>query len=247
MEKGRQALCMNNQRQILIALNGYANDHDDGIPYDALERDGGPGGNGSVLFKFGWWTSLGMLYAGGAVEEPHADARGSETKSAGYIGNSHQVFYCPGARWDGGVDEWTPTVSRRMYGSDYWDYWHDRSNAVPGWALHGSYAYRYTHGPHWPKFGATKPTAWSGYTLRQLDTIGDTAIIGDSWIWWNPFFGTYAAHQTVEGEPRAVFQVGFTDGHVTRSNNGHEVHRLVKNGTEYAQFWYRDEAWRLFE
>ena len=93
----------------------------------------------------------------------------------------------------------------------------------------------------------TQPTAWSGYTLRQLGTIGDTAVIGDSWIWWNPFFGTYAAHQTMEGEPRAVFQVGFTDGHVTRSNNGHEVHRLVKNGTEYAQFWYRDEAWRLFE
>ena len=244
MEKGRQAVCMSNQRQILVALRSYANDHRAGIPYDTLRRDGGPTADGSVLFKFSWWSSLGILYAGGPIQERQADAEASGPKELGYTGGNHGVFYCPSARWGG-----AGTLSQRMYGIDYWNFWHDpdRGTAIPGWALHGSYAYRYRHDPHWPKFGSSKPTAWEGYTMDRLDVIGDTAIIGDSWAWWNPYLGAFVAHQDAEGERRAVFQVGFTDGHVVRQNNGPELHTLVRNGTEWAQFWYRDEAWRLFE
>ncbi len=247
VERGRQALCMSNQRQILIALRSYSNDHDTGIPYDALRKDGGPGGNGSVLFKFSWWTSLGMLYAGGAIQQAQADAEASGPGTGGYTGGNHDVFYCPSARWAGGLDQWSPTISRRMYGTDYWTYWHDPSSNVPGWALHSSYGYRYTHDSHWPKFGTSKSSAWGGYTMDTIDSIGDTAIISDSWIWWNPYSGTFAAHQAVEGELETVFQVGFTDGHVIRANIADQLHPWVKNGLDWAQFWYRDEAWQLFE
>ena len=125
----------------------------------------------------GWWSSLGQIYAAGAFAESHAAAMSSGPK-AGYTSGSHEVFYCPSARWEGGAQ------GVNMYSIDYWDYW--KASAPVGWALHSSYAYRYFHDDidTWQQFGPTPAEAWGGYRLSALQSAGDTAIIADEFGSW---------------------------------------------------------------
>ena len=250
-ETAKQITCVGNLKQVTLGFAFYADDNDEHLPFDALHHPSPPyggqpqSGSGSVMYlqpnPLGWWTSLGQIYAGGAFAESHAAAMSSGPKS-GYTSGSHEVFYCPSARWEGGAQ------GVNMYSIDYWNYW--KASAPVGWALHSSYGYRYFHDDidTWSQFGPTKTEAWGGYRLSALQSAGDTAIIGDSWVYWAPFNAAYndAAHRKDVLE--ASFAIGFTEGHVARfRSQGPALFQAIKNGTNEGQHYHKDAAWQLFE
>ena len=256
LERGRQAHCTSNQRQILVGVRTYGNDHDDGIPYDALAERGleqgqNKYGRGTTLYKEGVWSTLGMIYAGGPVRQGNNDAARQSPPQDGYTGGNHTVFYCLSARWD--------IIRRKMYGIDFWNFW--MSPTWPGvgpfaewrWgSLKGSYLYRWDHHAHWPHFGSSKASAFAGYRSYKLVDVEKQALFADDFSWWAPTVGDpavgapFAAHQETPDPATASFNVGFIDGSVRRFYNGPEVLNTAKNGYESTQFWADDTVWELF-
>jgi len=256
LERGRQALCTSNQRQILVGIRSYGNDHQDGIPYDALAEKGLESGQnrygrGTTLYKEGVWSALGIVYAGGPIRQGNNQAARSAPPPDGYTGGNHTVFYCPSARWD--------FVRKRMYGIDFWDFWMapaaDPNGPFSEWrwgSLKGSYLYRWDHHAHWSRFGSSKTSAFAGYRSYALEDPESHAIFADDFAWWaptvgDPFIGApFAAHQETPDPQTGSFNIAYIDGSVRRFYDGARLFDTAKNGNQSTQHWAADRVWALF-
>jgi len=109
-EKGRQANCIGNLRQIGLGKKMYADDHD-GAFYYYLDRDGTPtvpnhgqwtlSPGHQALLDPGQWAHREIMYWG----RPYLD----------YFSGTRRTFRCPSARI---VDEWRETGLR--FPREYW-------------------------------------------------------------------------------------------------------------------------------
>ena len=227
-ELARRAVCMSNQKALLVALHIYANEFDEALPFDTLRLATGNtvGGDMSVMYKQGWWSSIGMLYARGGVSQPQNEAMTQGPPETGYTGGVHEVFYCPSAHWgDMG------TQSAKMYGIDYWDYWHSADvSAIGGWALHSSYIYRWI----WQQ------------KLSDVQSQGHNAIFGDSWAYW------YTHPQGVAHEGKvfpddAYFNIAYLDGHVSGLVAGSMIAYHTDIGLGAGGAWWSSECWERLD
>jgi len=105
-EKARLAKDMSNMRQVGIATQMYAQDHDDTFHY---KRDSDGFGNAP---NHGQWTSNPRSEV---ILDPNNDLAYWGVAYLKYIGNAKGIFRCPSAKV---VDEWRETGLR--YPSEFW-------------------------------------------------------------------------------------------------------------------------------
>jgi type II secretory pathway pseudopilin PulG len=222
-----RAMCLSNQRQILLGLNLYANAHKQWLPPGVT---GGNPSGGDILFNdpadyAGWysappytrpwvnngWTMLGLLFYANTVKDP-------------------QNFYCPEAR--------TSKVYPYAWES--------------GWRKWSSYMYRYSElGPElskgrWPpgpRFGSKKVRTGDAYAGGPADFVSaNSSIIADHFGYPDAALMTWP-----HASPWGVC-VGYGDGHAQYWTMKKQDNDTIKKLTDLSKSdRYITLMWRAFD
>jgi prepilin-type N-terminal cleavage/methylation domain-containing protein/prepilin-type processing-associated H-X9-DG protein len=132
-QKAQGAYCMNNGKQLLMALNLYASDNKDWFPPNEMPNMNVPPG-GSSAIQVPIWV-LGDIRTGDATNIDYL-VNSQYAKLAAYIGSQYRVYKCPGDknRWtDPGGTKWDRVRSYSMslaVGSKAWEL-----ASADGWRL----------------------------------------------------------------------------------------------------------------
>jgi len=191
-EKGKQTSCLNNLRQMGIAIFLYANDHQDRLPPPFFDPDLFPG-NGPYYsyLLFGW---------GGTVGRP-AEPQRAVNLGLLYTGNylrTPQIFYCPSSR----QQKWFRVVFEKKY---------FESDKVPWpmYAVDGQVNMTYNYFPQTDvssKRVSDANRGWTQVAAKQTELSAQRSLMTDLIYTW----GTMAH---TSGKNPYGLNVLFGDGH----------------------------------